>query len=292
MSQSRVYLLLVICVLIWSGNFIVGRYIHDQIEPLVLATYRWVIVAIVLFPFLLKEFTFLFTTFKNNFLLLNLLSILSVSFFNTFLYIALETTTATNALLINSAVPIEILLFSFLILKIKVNIKQALGIVLSMLGVVYLVIKGDYNSIKTLAFNSGDIWVFVAGISWAIYSVLMKFVPKELKGLNFLVVIVYAGLFWLLLVYMAFGYSFYSDIHLVYSNIEVFLYVSIFASIVSFIFWNKGVEIIGANKTGQFTHLMPIFGSILAYIFLGEVLEVYHIVGGLIIAFGIYLTQK
>ena len=290
MFSNRIYLLLTLCVLFWSGNFIVGRYINTTIDPVQLAFFRWISVAFFLIPFLIKDFKNIILIFKQNFFILNFLAILSVTGYNTLLYHGLQTTQATNALLLNSIVPVEILLLSFFILKIKIVFKQLLGILLSLLGVLFLVVKGDISLLKTLEFNIGDLWILGAGLTWALYSVLMKFKPKGLNILNFLSLLTYIGLFWLYLVYVASGYSFEDDITLMQDNYLIIIYISVFTSILSYIFWNLGVEKIGANQTGQFTHLMPLFGSILAYIFLGEVLHLYHLVGAVIIIVGIYLS--
>jgi len=288
--SNRIYLLLTLCVLFWSGNFIVGRDINTTIDPVQLAFFRWISVAFFLIPFVIKDFKNIILIFKQNFIILNLLAILSVTGYNTLLYHGLQTTQATNALLLNSIVPVEILLLSFFILQIKIVFKQFIGILLSLCGVVFLVVKGDISLLKTLEFNTGDLWILGAGLTWALYSVLMKFKPKGLSILSFLSLLTYIGLFWLYLVYIASGYSFEDDITLMQDNYLIIIYISVFTSILSYIFWNLGVEKIGANQTGQFTHLMPLFGSILAYIFLGEVLHLYHLVGAVIIIVGIYLS--
>ena len=290
MLSNRIYLLLTLCVLFWSGNFIVGRDINTTIDPVQLAFFRWISVAFFLIPFLIKDFKNIILIFKQNFIILNLLAILSVTGYNTLLYHGLQTTQATNALLLNSIVPVEILLLSFFILQIKIVFKQFIGILLSLCGVVFLVVKGDISLLKTLEFNTGDLWILGAGLTWALYSVLMKFKPKGLSILSFLSLLTYIGLFWLYLVYIASGYSFEDDITLMQDNCLIIIYISVFTSILSYIFWNLGVEKIGANQTGQFTHLMPLFGSILAYIFLGEVLHLYHLVGAVIIIVGLYLS--
>lgn len=290
MFSNRIYLLLTLCVLFWSGNFIVGRDINTTIDPVQLAFFRWISVAFFLIPFVIKDFKNIILIFKQNFIILNLLAILSVTGYNTLLYHGLQTTQATNALLLNSIVPVEILLLSFFILQIKIVFKQFIGILLSLCGVVFLVVKGDISLLKTLEFNTGDLWILGAGLTWALYSVLMKFKPKGLSILSFLSLLTYIGLFWLYLVYIASGYSFEDDITLMQDNCLIIIYISVFTSILSYIFWNLGVEKIGANQTGQFTHLMPLFGSILAYIFLGEVLHLYHLVGAVIIIVGLYLS--
>jgi drug/metabolite transporter (DMT)-like permease len=132
--------------------------------------------------------------------------------------------------------------------------------------------------------------VIASAVSWALYSVLVRFKPKSLNDVEFFTTIVFLGLFWLIVIYSVMGYSPQSDVMLWKEYYPYFLYVAIFPSVLSYYFWHQGIKELGANKTGQFTHLMPLFGAVLAYIFLGERLHTYHIVGALLIAIGIYLS--
>jgi len=290
-STQRVYILLVLCVLFWSGNFILGRFVSTQIDPLELAFFRWSFVVLLSLPMLffinIKK---ILRTIKENFIFLSILSFLGITLFNTVLYIALQTTTATNALLINSIIPILILIFSFFILKSKITIKQVFGIILSTIGVVFLVLKGDFLNILNIEFTHGDLWVIVSSLLWATYSVLVKLKPKNLSHLELFLVIVYLGFIFLLPWYLIQGYSLEQELNILRENWYFFLYVSLFASLLSFYFWHIGIDTISAEKTGQFTHLMPIFGSILAFIFLGEKFQGYHTIGALLIGIGIYIS--
>jgi drug/metabolite transporter (DMT)-like permease len=276
--------------LFWSGNFIIGRYIYEDVEPVQLAVFRWIGVAILLFPVLLVCFSNIIKVLKQNFFILNLLAILGVSVFNTILYVGLNYTKATNALLINSSVPILILILSYFILKTNIRMIQLMGIVLSTVGVVFLILRGEFSAISTIELNYGDIWVVAASFAWSLYSVFAKFRPKGLGDFEFFTSIVYIGLFWLVLVYLGMGYSFFEDIVLVKKHYPSFLYVALFPSLLSYYFWHMGIREIGASRTGQFTHLMPLFGSIMAYIFLDEKLSLYHIVGAILVGLGIYLS--
>ncbi|WP_331776067.1 DMT family transporter [Sulfurospirillum sp. 1612] len=285
-----VFFLLILCVLFWSGNFVIGRFVHSDIDPLQLAFFRWLGAAVFMLPVIIVKFGKITKVIKEHFLILTLLSWLGITAFNTLLYVGLQYTTATNALLINSFIPILILVFSFFILKIRISPKQFTGILISTLGVIFLVLRGQISTLSTLELNQGDIWIIVSSLTWALYSVLVKFKPKELNDLEFFTTIVFVGLFWLFLIYKFMGYSVNEDMAKVYAHPWVFVYVSFFTSVLSFYFWHQGIHHIGANKTGQFTHLMPLFGSILAYLFLGEKLHLYHIFGALLIATGIYLS--
>ena len=286
----KTYSFLVLCVLFWSGNFVLGRFVKDDIEPLELAFFRWLFVLIIISPILIKNYVKIFKVVRENLRIVLLLSVLGISSFNTILYFGLSMTTSTNALIINSSVPILILVFSFFILKQKITTNQSFGILLSTIGVLYLVLQGKFENILLLEFNQGDIWVITSSFIWALYSVLMRFKPKEFNDVEFFAVIVFFGFIALLPVYFYQGYTVAHELELLKSNYFVFIYVSVFASTLSFYFWHYGIDKIGASRTGQFTHLMPLFGAFLAYIFLGEVLQTYHILGMILIFIGIYLS--
>ncbi len=278
------------CVLFWSGNFVIARFIHDDISPIELVFFRWFGTLVALSPLLFIHRKKIFTAIKNHFLIMMTFSLLGISGYNSFVYLGLQTTTATNALLINSSTPIMIIFFAALILKQKISLMQMIGIGLSTLGVVFLVLQGDFTKIGSMNFNPGDIWIVIAGLSWALYSVLMKYKPKDLHALEFLTAVVFLGSIVLLGIYLFSGYGFSSGVAVVSNNYWVIIYLVIFPSILSYIFWHKGIHEIGADKTGQFTHLMPIFGSILAFVFLNETLELFHFMGMVLIGFGIYLS--
>lgn len=286
----KIYFLLVLCVFFWSANFVIGRAVSGVIEPIELAFFRWSGVFVITLPFFLYHFKKIFDAIKSHFLIMMVLSFLGISGFNTLLYIGLQETTATNALLINSSIPILILFLSSLILKKEISPKQALGIVLSTLGVVFLVLKGDVQNIFLLNFNQGDFWVIISSVCWALYSVVVKFRPQTLSSFEFFIAIVFLGVLMLLPFYMYQNYTFEREITLLTTYYGFIVYVVFFTSILSYYLWHKGIAQIGADRTGQFTHLMPLFGSFLAYIFLGERLEFYHLGGVVLIGFGIYLS--
>lgn len=286
----QIYLLLVLCVLFWSANFVIGRFVAGEIEPLELAFFRWFGVFLMTLPFLVLHVKRLWVTLKAHLGILLVLSFLGIASFNTLLYVGLQYTTATNALLINSSIPILILFFSFAILKKKITPLQALGIVLSTFGVVFLVLKGEWQTLLVLDFNRGDFWVIGSSLCWALYSVLVKFRPQHISSFEFFVTIVALGVMMLLPFYMAQGYTLEREWSVIKHYYGVIAYVVLFTSILSYYLWHKGIAHLGADKTGQFTHLMPVFGSFLAYVFLGESLAWYHFGGIVFIAVGIYLS--
>lgn len=289
--KIKIYILLALCVLFWSSNFILGRYLHEEFEPITLAFYRWLGVFIAVLPFFILDFKKIFEVFKNNFVFTLLLAFFSIVCFNTLLYFGLEETTATNALLINSIFPMLVLFLSFIILKSRITKNQILGIILSTLGVVFIVLKGDFLQIGNFELNQGDLYIISATLTWALYSVLLKYKKLSLTPTQFFAFMVVLGFIMMLPLYLYFTPSIANDLTLVYKHSDIILFMVIFPSILSFLFWNRGILEIGAEKTGQFTHLMPIFGTILAFLFLGETIMSYHFFGMVFVFLGIYLSQ-
>jgi drug/metabolite transporter (DMT)-like permease len=179
---------------------------------------------------------------------------------------------------------------SFIILKTAITKNQILGIVLSTLGVIFIVLQGNLSKISTFSLNGGDVFILFATLSWALYSVLLKYKPLNLTAMQFFTTMVVIGFILLLPFYLFSTQSIAADLIVVQKHYDIVIFMVIFPSILSFLFWNKGILEIGADKTGQFTHLMPVFGTALAYIFLDEILQTYHFLGMGLIFSGIYLS--
>ncbi|RXJ86469.1 DMT family transporter [Arcobacter sp. CECT 8985] len=288
----KVYLLLALCVFFWSGNFILGRFIKDSLEPIELAFFRWVLALIFILPFSLKYMNVkkCIKITKEHFFILSVLSILGITLFNTIVYIALQTTQATNALLINSTTPLIVLFLGTFILKNKINKLQVIGFILSTFGVIFIILQADFTRLNEIEFRDGDIWIIVSSTVWALYSIFLRFKPKELNLVELFTITVILGLIYLLPLYLYQGYKMQREIEVFIQNWPIIIYVSLFASVAAFYFWNSGVAQIGPEKSSQFAHLMPLFGAFLAYVFLGETFELYHLIGACFIALGIYLS--
>ena len=285
------YLLLSLSSLFWSGNFLTGKLAFDNdLSPLKLSFFRWFLALIILFPFTAKEiYNNFYIYFKNIFLLI-LLSILGVAIFNSFTYISLRTTFVINSSLMTSITPVLIIFFSWLIFKTKTSSIQFLGIFLSLIGVFCIILKGSIDNLFNLHLIPGDIWMLIAVFCWGLYSVLLKKIDKKLSQLATLEIMIFIGLIFILPFYIleSLNEGFYPK-----KNIDFYMifYVSIFAGIISFFFWNKGVLLIGANRAGFFLHLIPVFSSIWAVIFLNEIFSLFHIIGAIFIVIGIILAN-
>lgn len=289
--KTHPFLLLTLTALFWAGNFVIGRAMKNTIPPISLAFWRWALALVILIPFSLSHIRAELPLLKKNWRLLAVYGVLGVSCFNTFVYIGLHSTTATNALLINSVIPILIVLLSRLIAGTPVSSRQALGIAVSLAGVLTIICRGNPDIILSLHINKGDAWILLAVVSWAFYTFLLRQRPAELHPLSFLASIVAIGLIPLLALYVVECYQ-GNRFVLNTANISSLLYVALFPSVLAFIFWNQAVREVGPNKAGLFLYLMPVFGAILSAVFLGESIRSFHLIGMALIFTGIHLTTR
>ena len=287
--KASPYLLLVLTPLFWAGNFVLGRAVKASIPPIGLAFWRWTIALLVLLPFSLPHLRAQWPLVRANWKALAVFAVLGVSCFNTFVYIGLHSTTATNALLVNSVMPVVIVLMSRMILRTPITRRQGAGIVLSLAGVICIICRADLALLLSLKLNRGDLWVLLAVLCWAFYTVHLRHRPVGLHPLAFVGAIFAIGLFALTPFYfweIGQGGRVGTDP----ATCVSLLYVGLFPSILAFIFWNQAVGEVGPTKAGLFIHLMPVFGTLLSIIFLGESLHLFHLAGIVLIFSGIYLT--
>ena len=285
------FLLLILSSFFWSGNFLTGKLaFNNELSPFKLSFFRWLLAFIILIPFTFKNIKNNLEIYKKNIFLLISVSFLGVTIFNSFTYISLQTTLVINSALMASITPVLIIGFSWLIFKTKITFFQFFGIFLSLFGVLFIVLKGDIINLLNLYFTPGDIWMFIAVISWALYSVLLKKIDKKLNQLATLEVMIFIGLMFIFPFYL---YESLENNFLITKIIDFYMisYVAIFAGIISFFCWNKGVSIIGPNRASLFLHFIPVFSSIWAVFFLNEIFSFYHLVGVIFIVIGILLSN-
>ena len=286
------YIMLTLCSLFWSGNFIVGKFATlYEVPPLTLNFFRWLIVWIILIPFTLKDIIKNFKIIKNNFYSIFLMSITSISVFNSIVYYSLNFTQVLNGALMISTIPVLIIFISFVFKTEKINFNQILGVIFSITGVIAIVTRLDFFRLINLDLNKGDLWLLIAMLSWAIYSTMLRTYKIPLKDLTFISIIVSIGLIFLLPQFL-FEYKNHQIIQFNFPVILITSYVVLFAGLGAYIFWNKGVSIVGPNKAGIFLHLMPVFSSFMAIFILNEKLMSFHIIGAGVIIVGIYLSTK
>jgi drug/metabolite transporter (DMT)-like permease len=284
------YFLLTLAVLFWSGNFILGRAIRADIPPIGLAFWRWVGAALLATCLAVPHLKHDWKDLRSRWPVILLLSLLGIASFNTFVYIGLQWTVAINALLMQSVMPVLIVGISFFLFGISVTWLQAMGIMSSLLGVLTIIGRGDIHVLLSLTVNRGDILVFFAVVCYAFYSVVLRKRP-QIHPLSFISATFIVGSSMLFPLYLWESRSI-RPVHFDIQTLLAITYLAIFPSVVSYLCFNRGVELVGANRAGIFIHLMPVFGSIMAIVLLGESFQWYHGVGMGLIALGILLATK
>ena len=286
------YLLLTAAVFFWSVNSIVGRFMRLDVPPVALSFWRWAGASLLIiyfaWPKLKKDWPVMRR--RENLPLLLLLALTGIAMFNTLLYSGLHSTIAINAFLIQSLMPVLIMLFSFLIFRDKITIFQGVGVALSFAGVVLVIARGDLEILRSLALNRGDVMILIAAIGYSFYSTMLRQRP-DIHPLSFIGFTFIAGTIMILPIYLWENFT----VKTLSLNGPTFLtiaYVVIFPSIVSYFCYNRGIELIGANRAGLFIHLSPVFGTIMAILFLGERFFWFHGIGIIMIISGIILTLQ
>ena len=284
------YLLLSLAALFWAGNFIIARAVHGIVPPFGLVFWRWFGALLILTPFAIKAVRADWPTLKQHWFIVLALALLGVASFNALVYLGLQSTTALNALLLQSAMPLLIVAFGWILFRDAVKPLQGFGIALSLIGAAAIVGRGDWQALAGLGLNIGDVLIFIAVALWAVYSVLLRKRPK-MHPLTFTYATVAVSVVVLAPLY---GWESFtgSPMQVNWPTIGAVAYVAIFPSILSYTFWNRGVDLIGANRAGLFIHLMPLFGSFMAIAFLGEALRLYHLLGAALILVGLVIASR
>lgn len=290
-SRPRALALLALANLMWAGNWVTGRALRDAYDPLTLNFGRWLVATAVLAPFALPSVRGLWPVVRRNFGLLLFLSFTGVALFQALVYLGLRSTTAVNGVLINSSLPLFILLCSWAIDRERTTPRQVVGMAVSLAGILVIVSHGDLHNLLHLELRAGDGWILLAMPIWGIYSVMLRRRPPELGGVQFLFVISVLGL--LLLAPAVLALALHTPLAAPRPpQAAGIAYMGIAASVVAFICWNKGVAAVGANVAGVTIHLLPAFGTVLAILFLGEAFGAYHAAGLATILAGVVLATR
>ena len=291
-KNNLAYFILILTTIFWSGNFIVGKAASTyDIPPFSLNFYRWFFAGLILFPFTIKELIAKKKYILENIGFFTILGITSITIFNSIVYYSLYYTQVISGILMISTIPVWIIFISSILNIEKTNIFQIIGVVFSLLGVIFIITKADLEIIKNLDFNKGDLSMVVAMFSWAVYSALLKRKKYEISQVTLLQVVIITGLIFLTPIYFIEMYM-GNIIVLGIPFVLTLTYVVFFPGLASFFFWIKGISIIGANRAGVFLHLMPIFGAIMAMLIFNERFMFYHILGAIFIIAGITLSNK
>jgi drug/metabolite transporter (DMT)-like permease len=291
--QKQPYLLLVLATFFWGSNFVFGKIIVQTIPPFHFSLTRWVIGFFFFLPFAWHEWNIHKKLMLKHWKTLFWLALTGVAGFNALLYVAVQYTSSINASLVNATAPLLIVILSVLFLREKMVKIQYVGIVVSFIGVIWIFTKGQLESIFTLSFNTGDLFVLLAVINWSAYAILMKkkgaLLPKKATFLSTIalgVLILLPFVLWEEYMGRSFSFEQYTTV-----NWLGIVYIGIFPSIISFVCWNEGVIQVGPGKSSNFLHFIALFAGILA-VLLGEMYTLNQFVGGILILTGVILASN
>ena len=284
------YLFAIGATAIWSGNFIIARGLNESIPPVSLAFWRWVVAVIVFLPFALKPLITEWDILRKNIFYLCITALLGITIFNTLIYFAGHTTTAINLSLISITFPVFIVILSRIFYGELITINKGVGIILVATGIVFLITKGTFSRLLNISFAIGDIWMLVAAIIFAVYSILLKRKPKQLSIWAFQLSTFILGLIFLF-PFFIWEYITASPVEFDTKTVSSILYVGIFASLSAFVLWNKAVMTVGPSKAAMIYYTLPLFSGILAYVFLKEDITILHLYSALLIVSGILIAN-
>jgi drug/metabolite transporter (DMT)-like permease len=286
---NSAWTLLVCANLFWAANIVLGRGLAGHVPPIALAYWRWTgafLIAVgFAWPYLKQDAAILLRHWR----MMLLLSATGIATYNTMSYIGLTSTTALNVLLLQSAGPLIIIVWAFALFGDRPTLRQSTGVLLSLAGVAVIAAHGSLETLQHLTLNRGDVWILVAMVIYGVYAAMFRRRPAA-HPMSFLVATMGIGSMMILPFYI---WEFMQGGH-IEGSATAWLglaYIAVFPSFIAYLFFNRGIELIGAARAGQSWHLMPVFGSILAVLFLGETFYAYHAIGIALIAAGIVLAS-
>ncbi|KAA0580538.1 DMT family transporter [Azospirillum sp. B21] len=287
---DQAWLLMMLPPLFWAGNAVLGRAVAGAVPPIGLAFWRWCLGVLIVLPFAWPHLRHDITPVLARWKSVLLLGTLGIGIYNTFQYIALNTTTALNCVMLQSSMPVMIVLMSLVLFRDRIGAMQGLGIAVSLVGAMTLISHGDPATLLGLELNAGDVWMLAAVVIYAAYTTLLRRRPA-IHGLSFVVVTFAIGAVELLPFYI---WESLSGHPVQASGITLLAvgYTVLFPSIAAYLCFNRAVELLGPNTAGLAIHLVPVFGSLLAILFLGEQPHLYHGIGIALIAAGIVLATR
>ncbi|KAA9022600.1 DMT family transporter [Niallia endozanthoxylica] len=279
--------LLLLTSLLWSGDFVVGKFLVGHASSMTLTNLRWMIAVVCLLPIVWIQEKRILPT-KRSIIPLVLMGLTGVVLYNVFMFLALERTDAMNVGLLSTLNPVSIAIFSFLLVGEKIRPLQMAAMVLSFFGVVIVLSRGEVQRLLTLDFNVGDFWMLAAVALWGLYSVFGKWAMRETSPL---MSTLYSAIFGILIL-LPFNLSSFTVTNVNPSFIWSVLYMGVLSTVVSMVFWNIGVQKLGGTTAGMFLNFNPIFTAILSFLVLGEQMTWTQFFGSVVVITGCYLFGR
>jgi drug/metabolite transporter (DMT)-like permease len=287
---NQPYLLLGITALCWAGNAIVGRLAAGHIPPVTLSFLRWGLAFLIVLPFAWDHLKHDWAAIRARLGAMVFLSVIGIGAFNTMQYWALEHTQALNTLLLQSAGPLFVAAWSLILLGVRLTLAQAGGLALSLTGVLVILLHGDLTTLKNIEFNRGDVILLAALAIFGLYSVLSLKRP-QIHGLSFVAFTFGCGAACQIPL-LAWELSSRPVMALNTANLLTLFYVAVFPSTVAYLCFNRGVQLIGANRAAPFFHVIPVLGAAMAIVFLGEHPQPFHVIGFALVLTGVIVASR
>jgi drug/metabolite transporter (DMT)-like permease len=284
------YLLLSLAALFWAGNIVLGRYVAGHMPPITLSCLRWIGAFFMLLPFARPHLARDWPVLRTRLPLMIGLSATGFAINNALSYWALQFTQALNALLIQSSGPLFVALWSLMLFGVRLTWAQLAGIAISLAGVLTIILRGDLAALAGIHLNVGDIMLAGALLSFGLYSALMPRRPV-MHQLSLIAFTMACGAL-LLLPFSIWEYT--NGVMLKFDTITIvtLIYVVIFPSTLAYLFFNRGIAMIGPNRAARFFHLVPVFGSAMAIVLLGEQPRLFHLVGYVLVLAGVVIASR
>lgn len=288
--NNQPYLLLSLTSLFWAGNIVLARFVAGHVPPMTLSCVRWIGAFLMLMPFAWPHLKQDWPALRARLPLMVALSATGFAFNNAISYWALQYTEALNALLIQSSGPLFVALWSLMLFGMRLTWAQLAGITISLAGVLTILLRGDLAALVSIHFNRGDVMFAGAVLSFGLYSALMTRRPKT-HQLSLICFTIGCGAL-LLLPFSIWEFSTGVRLKPDALTLATLIYVVIFPSTLAYLFFNRGIALIGPNRAAPFLHLVPVFGSAMAILLLGEQPRLFHLIGYLLVLAGVVIASR
>jgi drug/metabolite transporter (DMT)-like permease len=288
--NNQPYLLLSLTSLFWAGNIVLARHVAGRVPPITLSCVRWIGTFLILLPFAWPHLKRDWPVLRAHLPFLVLLSAIGFAFNNAISYWAMQYTQALNALLIQSSAPLFVALWSLLLFGVRLTGAQLAGITISLAGVLTIILRGDFGALAGIQFNKGDLMFAGSVLAFGLYSALMprRPVTHQLSLISFTIG---CGAL-LLLPFSVWEYTTGLTLKFDVLSMATLAYVVIFPSTLAYLFFNRGLALIGPNRAAPFFHLVPVFGSAMAIVLLGEQLKLFHLAGYALVLAGVVIASR
>ena len=288
--NNQPYILLTLTSLFWAGNIVLARYVAGHVPPLMLSCLRWYGTFLILLPFAWPHLKRDWPVLRAHLPLLLLLSVLGFAYNNAISFWAMQYTEALNALLIQSAGPLFVALWTLALFGMRLTGAQLAGIAISLIGVLTIILRGDWSALASIRFNRGDLMFGSSLVAFGLYSALMLRRPVT-HPLSLISFTTCCGAT-MLIPFSIWEFSTGVTLKLDAISMATLAYVIVFPSTLAYTFFNRGLALIGPNRAAPFFHLVPMFGSAMAILLLGEQLRLFHLIGYALVLAGIFIASR